>query len=191
MCLGMFLLGFILYETLFASWTLVIISFPMLGKFSTIVSSNSFSDPFFLFFFWDSYNSNIDVFSVVPEVSETVLISLHSFFLYSVPWQWFPPFYLPATLFIHSSASVILLLIPSFISQGLRFTSCLGNKDPASYKMQTNQKKGGAQTSLSPPLSCSVDHPCCLPTLFSTYPPTLVAPLLDHLSSTHNLRNIW
>ena len=85
MCLGMFLLGFTLYETLFASWTLVIISFPMLGKFSTIVSSNSFSDPFFLFFFWDSYNSNIDVFSVVPEVSETVLISLHSFFLYSVP----------------------------------------------------------------------------------------------------------
>ena len=40
-----------------------------------------FLRPFlFLFFFWDSYNSNIDVFGVVPEVSETVLISLHSFF---------------------------------------------------------------------------------------------------------------
>ena len=45
MCLGVFLLGFILCRTLCASWTWVAISFPMLGKFSTIISSNIFSAP--------------------------------------------------------------------------------------------------------------------------------------------------
>ena len=38
-CLGVFLLGFILFGTLWVSWTWVIISFPILGKFSTIISS--------------------------------------------------------------------------------------------------------------------------------------------------------
>ena len=38
MCLGMFRLGFILYGTLWASWTWLTISFSMLGKFSTIIS---------------------------------------------------------------------------------------------------------------------------------------------------------
>ena len=47
MCLSMFLLGFTLPGTLCASWTWLTISFPMLRKFSTIISSNSFSDPFF------------------------------------------------------------------------------------------------------------------------------------------------
>ena len=47
MCLGLFLLGFILYGTLCTSWTWVAISFPMLGKFLTIISSNIFSFPFF------------------------------------------------------------------------------------------------------------------------------------------------
>ena len=47
MCLGVFHLGFILFGTLWVSWTLVIISFPILGKFSTIISS-IFSWSFFL-----------------------------------------------------------------------------------------------------------------------------------------------
>ena len=47
MCLGMFLLGFILYGTLCPSWTWLTISFSMLGKFSTIISSKIFSYPFF------------------------------------------------------------------------------------------------------------------------------------------------
>ena len=47
MCLGVFLLGFILYGTLCASWTLLTIFFPILGKFSTIISSNIFSVRFF------------------------------------------------------------------------------------------------------------------------------------------------
>ena len=47
MSLVVFLLGFILYGTLCASWTWVTISFPMLGKSSTLISSNIFSDSFF------------------------------------------------------------------------------------------------------------------------------------------------
>ena len=48
MCLGVFHLGFILLGTLWVSWTWVIISFPILGKFSTIISSSVFSWSFFL-----------------------------------------------------------------------------------------------------------------------------------------------
>ena len=36
----------------------------------------------FVFFFWDSYNSNVRVFNIVPEVSEVVLISFNSFFFF-------------------------------------------------------------------------------------------------------------
>ena len=49
MCLGVFLLGFILPGTLCTSRTSLTISFPMLGKFSATVSSNIFSGPFSLF----------------------------------------------------------------------------------------------------------------------------------------------
>ena len=46
MCLCVFLLGFILPGTFCTSWTWLTISFPMLGKFSAIISSNIFSSPF-------------------------------------------------------------------------------------------------------------------------------------------------
>ena len=48
MCLGVFHLGFIMFGTLWVSWTCVSILFPILWKFSTIISSNIFSWPFFL-----------------------------------------------------------------------------------------------------------------------------------------------
>ena len=81
MCLGVFLLGFVLYGTLCTSCTRLTLSLPILGKFSSVVSSNIFSVPFFfLFFFWDPYNSDVVEFNVVPEVSEIVLNSFHFFF---------------------------------------------------------------------------------------------------------------
>ena len=48
MCLGVFCLGFILFGTLWVSWAWVTISLPILGKFSTIISSSIFSWSFFL-----------------------------------------------------------------------------------------------------------------------------------------------
>ena len=79
MCLGVFSLGFSCMG-LCASWTWSTISFSMLGKLSTIISSKIFSYPFFLFFFWNPYNLNVGAFDMVPEVSETVLGSFHSFY---------------------------------------------------------------------------------------------------------------
>ena len=48
MCLGAFYLGFILFGALWVSWTWVTTSFPILGKFSTIISSSIFLWSFFL-----------------------------------------------------------------------------------------------------------------------------------------------
>ena len=114
MCLSVFLLGFILYGTHCASWTWVAISFPMLGKFSTIISSSIFSGPFSLF---------------SPSGTPIMQMLLHLMFLQR-------SLRLPSFLFIllslfcstavnstilssrsliRSSASVILLLIPSSV----------------------------------------------------------------------------
>ena len=84
-CLSMFLFGLVLPGTLCASWTWVAVSFPKLGKFSTIISSNIFSGSFSLsLLLWDPYNVNIGTFIAVLEVSQAVIPS-HSFF--SVLWQ--------------------------------------------------------------------------------------------------------
>ena len=47
-CLSVDLFGFILFGTLCASWTWMSVSFPRLGKFSAIISSNKLSAPFSL-----------------------------------------------------------------------------------------------------------------------------------------------
>ena len=65
----------------------------------------------FVFFFWDSYDSNVGVFNIVPEVSEFVLISINSFFFFPLCCNYFQHsiFYLTYPI----SASIILLLVPS------------------------------------------------------------------------------
>ena len=195
MCLGVFLLGFILYGILCASWTWLTVSFSMLGKFSTIISSKIFSYPFFFSsaaaakslqscptlcdlidgsppgspvpgilqartlewvtisfsnawkwkvkvkslsresevaqlcltlsdpmdcsppgssvhgicqarvlqwgcFFWDPCNSNVGAFDIVPEVSETILSSFHSFHFILLFRSYFHHSYLPAHWFV-------------------------------------------------------------------------------------------
>ena len=47
----------------------------------------------FVFFFWDSYDSNVGAFNIVLEVSEIVLISFNSF-LFFLLIHLFLPFYL-------------------------------------------------------------------------------------------------
>ena len=63
-----------------------------------------------VFFFWDSYDSNIGVFNIVPEASEVILISFNSFLFF--PLCSFISTILSSTSLI-LSASVILLLVPS------------------------------------------------------------------------------
>ena len=92
----------ILYRTICASWSWLTISFPMLGKFSTIISSNFFSDPFsHLCFSKDAYNSNDSAFNIFLDVSETILNSFQSFplillfrsYLHHSPFQLIYPFF--------------------------------------------------------------------------------------------------
>ena len=64
-----------------------------------------------VFFFWDSYDSNIGVCNIVPEVSEVVLISFNYFFFFPLCFIFFyhSIFYLTNPIY----ASVILLFVPS------------------------------------------------------------------------------
>ena len=109
MCLGVFLLGFILYETLCASWTSLSISFSILGTFSTIISSKFFSYPFFF-----SSSSGTPIVQILVHL----ILSQRSLKLFSVLFILFTVFcssevisiILSSSLWIGSSASDILLL---------------------------------------------------------------------------------
>ena len=132
-CLGMFLLGFILYQTLCASWTWLAIYFSMLGTFSTIFSSKNFS---YLFFSSSSSSRTLIIRMLVHliwsqgslRLSSALFVLFTLFFssqVVSTIWS--------SSLLIHSSPSDNLLLIPSrvflisvfvlFVSECLFFNS--------------------------------------------------------------------
>ena len=71
----------------------------------------SFLIPFLFLFFCDPYNSNVGVSDIVPEVSETILSSFHSFSLFCSSEV--ISTILSSSSLIRSSASDILLLISS------------------------------------------------------------------------------
>jgi len=64
----------------------------------------------FVFFLWDSYDLNVAVFNIVPEVSEIVLISFNSFFFFLS--DLFTSTIISSTSLILSSSSLILYLFP-------------------------------------------------------------------------------
>ena len=111
MCLGVFHLGFILFGILWVSWTWVTISFPIGGKFSTIISSGIFSWSFFLS---SSRTTMIQMLGCLTlfqrslRLSSFLLILFFSFFLSAS----FISTILSSTPLILSSAPVILLLFP-------------------------------------------------------------------------------
>ena len=112
MCLGVFHLGFILFGTLWVSWTWVIVSFRILRKFSTIISSSIFSWSFFL--------SSSSGTPIIRKLERFILswrsLRLSSFLLIHFSFFLSASFIstiLSSTSLILSSASVILLLVPS------------------------------------------------------------------------------
>ena len=80
MCLGMFFLVFILCGTLCASWTQLTISFSVLGKFSSIISSKIFSYPIFF-----SSSSGTSII----QISVCLILSQRSLRLFSVLFIFF------------------------------------------------------------------------------------------------------
>ena len=92
MCPGVFCLEFILFGTLWVSWTWVTISFPILGKFSIIISSSIFSWSFFL-----SSSSGTPMIRMLQHLTSSQMsLRLSSFLLilFSSLLHLFLPFYL-------------------------------------------------------------------------------------------------
>ena len=104
MCLGMFLLGFILFGTLWVSWTWTIsldldYFLPYYREIFNYHLLKYFLIPFlFVFFLWDSYDLNVGAFNIVPEVSKVVLIPFNYYFFFFPLFNLFPPFYIPPQL---------------------------------------------------------------------------------------------
>ena len=123
MCLGVFRLGFILFRTLWVSWTWVIISFPILGKFSAIISWSIFSWSFFL-----SSSSGTPMTQMLGHLTLSQRsLRLSSFLLVHFcffPSDSFISTILSSTSLILSSVSVILLFVASrvFLSHLLHYS---------------------------------------------------------------------
>ena len=85
-------------------------TFLMLGKFSGIISSNLNIVSNSLF---PSHNRlkdvNVGAFNIVPEVTESILISIYCFFF--IPWKWFPPLSF-SSLICFSPSFIVLLCYP-------------------------------------------------------------------------------
>ena len=101
MCLSVFLLEFILYGIL--HFLYLGDCFPMLGKFSTIISSNIFSGPFP----FSSSRTSIMQMLVCLMLSQRSLRlfslffpHIFFFFLYIVLSQWFPPLWISIHFFL-------------------------------------------------------------------------------------------
>ena len=90
MCFGVFHLGFILFGTLWVSWTWVIDYFlPHFREVFNYYLKYFLMAFLFVFFFWNSYDLNVGAFYIIPEVSEVVLISFNSFLFFPLCFIYF------------------------------------------------------------------------------------------------------
>ena len=80
MCLGVFHLGFILFGTL-GFLDLGDYFLPHFREVFNYYLLEYFLMAFLFVSFWDSYESNVGTFDIVPEAPEVVFISFNSFFL--------------------------------------------------------------------------------------------------------------
>ena len=94
----MFHLGFILFGTLWVSWTWVDISFPILREVSNYCLLKYFLMVFhFVLFFWDTCNSKV---TLSQRSLEVVLISFNSFLFFPLCLIYFYHSIFPLTLSI-------------------------------------------------------------------------------------------
>ena len=106
---------------------LVAISYPIFRKILTIISSNIFSCPF-VFFSETPMIQMLGMLNIVPEVSETLLVTLYSLLCSASVISTILYYSSP----IHSSASFTLLLV---LSSSVQPESCPTLCDPMDYSM--------------------------------------------------------
>ena len=112
-CLWVFRLGFILFGTLWVSWTWVAISFPILGKFSTI-----FSCPLFLS---SSGTPMSQMLGHLTLSQRSLRLSLFLLMLFSSLLQLFPLFYIP----LHLSSLCLSFSTVSSLQSAFDFSYCI------------------------------------------------------------------
>ena len=121
MYLSMFLLGFILPGTLCTSRILQTVPFPILGKFSAIITSNIFSS-----YFSPSSPPETHIMWMLVHLKlsqRSLMLSLFVFILfYLFRYTVVISIILPSRSLISSSASVILLILYSVF---LNFSYCI------------------------------------------------------------------
>ena len=106
MCLGLFHLGFILFGTL-AFLDLVDYFLPHFRQvFNYYLLKYCLRAFLFVFFFWDSYDSNVGAFDIVPEVSQVVLTSVNSFFFFLSSYFHHSIFHLTYPIFCLSYSTI-------------------------------------------------------------------------------------
>ena len=107
-----FLLGFILSGPLCFLSSVDYFLSPIKEVFSCNLFKYLLRSLLSLSFWKETYNGDTDVLNVVPELSQAVFYFFSFFFLYAVLGQ---NIILSSRSFIHSSALVFLLLIPSSV----------------------------------------------------------------------------
>ena len=116
--------------------------FPCWGNFQLCLQKVSHTLCFSLLLLGSPYNSNVGAFDIVPEVSETILSSFHSFYFILLFRSYFHHFIFQLT----DSFCFSNLLIPSLVAQSVKSLPAvwqtsirsLGQEAPLEKEMATH-----------------------------------------------------